>query len=60
MYEVRWTCMIISRDGLEEYDDEDKARKAFDDIKESRGIDSVGLYYIDGDGAEREMASWSR
>ena len=60
MYEVRWTCMINGKDGLDEYDNEDKAYKAFDDIKESRGIENVGLYYVDGNGAEKELEVWSR
>ena len=52
--------MINGKDGLDEYDNEDKAYKAFDDIKESRGIENVGLYYVDGNGAEKELEVWSR
>jgi hypothetical protein len=59
MYEVRWTYIDGTED-YEEYEDERNAWKAFDDIKESRGIENVGLYYVDGDGAEKELEVWSR
>lgn len=59
MYEVRWT-MIGGHDIDLPYDHEGDARQFFHALEENPYIDSVGLYYTDGDGAEKELAVWSR
>lgn len=59
MYEVRW-MYIDGDEDCEAFIAEDKAYKTYEDIKEFRSIDSVGIYYTDGDGNEKELASWSR
>ena len=59
MYEVRWT-MTAGYDMDDLHDDESSAWRKYHSLEEADGIDSVALYYTDGDGAERELASWSR
>ena len=59
MYEVRWT-MIGGSDHELPYDDEKKAWYGFHALVGEPEVDSVGLYYVDGDGAEKELMVWSR
>lgn len=62
MYEVRWTMVITGNDNFMPFDDRDKAWKFYDACVDDdlECIDSVGLYYTDGDGNEKELAVWCR
>ena len=64
MYEVIYTT-LEGQDHILPYDDLNKARTAFDDIKDGimegvPEVDTVGCYYVDGDGAEKELMVWAR
>jgi len=59
MYEVRWT-MKAGYDMDDLHDDESFAWRKYHSLEEADGIESAALYYTDGDGAEKELASWSR
>ena len=59
MYEVRWT-MKAGYDMDDLHDDESEVWRKYHALEEADGIDSVGLYYTDGDGKEKELATWSR
>ncbi len=59
MYEVRWDYT----DGTyrhSEFCTSEEAWKFFSILEEGDLIDSVGLYYTDGDGNEKELAVWCR
>lgn len=63
MYEVRWTYRNGGENCEPFDDDRDKAWKFYDEHVGENAlycVDSVGLYYTDGDGNEKELASWSR
>jgi len=59
MYEVRWT-LINGEDKYDPFETQGPAWSLYDTLQECDDIDSVGLYYTDGDGNEKELASWSR
>jgi len=52
--------MVNGCDMEDLHDYEFTAWRKYHSLEEADGIDSVTLYYADGDGAERELASWSR
>jgi len=60
MYEVRWSLISGAPDCMKSFDEEIDAWKRFYELTETDGISSVGIYGIDGDGAEMELAVWCR
>jgi len=63
MYEVRWTT-ILGNDYCDSFDEERRAWRRFEEVKKSSrecdDLDSVGIYFVDGDGNEKELGVWSR
>ena len=57
-YEVRWT--INGKDFEDSFIDSTDAWRLYNTIVESVHVDSIGLYAQNGDGAEKELAVWSR
>lgn len=57
MYEVRWE--IDGKEFVETLDSQTKAMKLYEDIRDDGFAKSSGVYYTDGDGNEKELASWS-
>jgi len=62
MYEVWWTVRSLEYDydSGRTFDDRNEAWSFYGSYIDGEDIDSVGLYYIDGDGNEKELATWSR
>ena len=59
MYEVRWT-RTDGRDECYPYDNRQDADRLYSLLEGSKSVDSVGLYYTDGDGNEKVLATWIR
>jgi len=57
-YKVKWKVDGVYKD--QKFDSLEFAWRKYHSLEEADGIESVGLYYTDRNGNEKELAVWCR